>query len=139
LNKDVARSLFSIDHKSININDVNSIVSKNKNIFLKHLGSFSTTMHDAEGLRTMTQCKDFDESGTKGINQNNDDLFGEGIHVENGQDQDHFDLLDIDIQTTNTVQPQPTNVNNFDNNDLFGLDIPSTNVQPSIQTEAPKQ
>jgi hypothetical protein len=127
LNKGVARSLFSIDNKSIQIEEAHSIVSKNKELFLKHLGSFSTTMHDTKTLLN-NETSNLDQSKNKA---NQDDMFGEDLVPESNV-HNEFDLFDVDVPTP-TQPVQNTNMGNDD--DLFGLDIPISTPQVTTQVK----
>ena len=131
MNKSVARSLFSIDNKSIQIEEVHSIISKNKDVFLKHLGSFSVTMHDTKIFEENNANSKFTTQGLKNTNQD-EDLLVDITPDTNAQNE--FDLFDIDIPDSN---PPVVTSNPVNDDDLFGLDIPTTQPNLEIKTSQP--
>lgn len=120
MNKNVARSLFTINEKGIKIEDVHSIISQNKKLLLRNLGNYSATLHDVNTLKDQQNKSNLIKEEEEEINQDVDLMGGEVTNPANNAND--FDLFDIDIPTSNPVETPVAN-----NDDLFGLDL---NVQP---------
>ena len=120
MNKGAARSLFSIDNKSIQIEDVHATISKNMDILLRNLGSFSATTHNIESLKKFE--KQGKSSNEPEIQNDENDLMVDLTEPANGVND--LDLFDIDIPVSNP--PVTNEVETQNNDDLFGLDITPT-------------
>ena len=125
----MARSLFSIDQKSIQINDVHSTVSKNKALLTTHLGSFSATMHNVETLKTLKNPGQESSPNDLMGEQNEDLLITDITPVENHTN----DLLMMNVPGLSPSNP----LQNANQPDLFGLDVP-VNTQPPLPVSLPK-